>query len=289
MTYFPAQPIQQLAPGPQAPQRVSGMALASGIVAGVALLSSFTHVTSFLTWIPATVAIVLAIIALVKRAQPRWLPITALVVAPVAWLIALVVAVSGIALLASGADEPGATVAAPTSQAPAPVAAPEPTPTQEAAAEAAPEPASTQEPVAAAPEPPVEDDGTGFIGETLTNEDNVSFTVTGARCGIPYVGDQYFGEAAAGQFCEVTGTIANWSNEPLSLWSSDFPGAIGAAEYEASSESQIAGSYYASDVNPGLTVDVVLYYDVPAGTNLQHVSYSDSWSFFTSELRFWVG
>ncbi|WP_186329505.1 DUF4352 domain-containing protein [Agrococcus jejuensis] len=280
--------MQQFAPTPQAPRRVDGMALASGIVAGVALLSSFTHVTAFLTWIPAGIAIVLAVIALVKRAQPRWLPITAIVVAPLAWLIAIVVAVSGIALLASGASEAAPTVAAPTSQEPEPVAVAESSPSQEPVADVTPEPTPTQQPVAE-PAPVVEDDGTGFVGETLTNEDNISFTVTGARCGIPYVGDQYFGDAALGQFCEVTGTIANWSDDAIYLYGGDFAGQIAGAEYEASSQTLIAGSRFGMDVNPGLTVDVVLYYDVPATTNLEHVSYSDSWSFFTSELRFWVG
>jgi hypothetical protein len=67
------------------------------IFAGIALVTAVIPLTAGITWIFAIPAIVLAIVALVKKSQPRVLSIVAIIVAPLAWLIAIIVAVVSVA------------------------------------------------------------------------------------------------------------------------------------------------------------------------------------------------
>lgn len=82
----------EAAPAPLAPvaPTKSVLPLLSLIFAGVAFL--FAFVLSGLAWIPAITAIVLAIVALAKRRQPKGLAIAAIIVAPIAWIISIIVA-----------------------------------------------------------------------------------------------------------------------------------------------------------------------------------------------------
>jgi hypothetical protein len=89
--------------------------LLSIIFAGVAFLLAVIPPTSGFAWVFAITAIVLAIIALVKKAQPKGLAIAAIIVAPVAWLVSIIVFVvavaAGIGDISTTPQRPGGTVA----------------------------------------------------------------------------------------------------------------------------------------------------------------------------------
>lgn len=78
-------------------EKKSKLPLLALIFAGVALLFAFA--AAGIAWMFAITAIVLAIIALVKKAEPRKFAIIAIIVAPIAWMISIIVA---IAMLAAG-------------------------------------------------------------------------------------------------------------------------------------------------------------------------------------------
>jgi hypothetical protein len=206
-------------------------------------------------WIFCVTAIVLAIVALVKRRQPRGLAIAAIIVAPIAWLIAIIVAVAGFASSVGDAIEDAPSVSQPDATG------------DEDAGEA--------------------DTGEGAgpkeaaIGDTVTNGDNVSFTVSAVTCGLATAGDnEYLQEAASGQFCEVRFTLANGSDESISVYSGDVTGTIGDATYEANdTASRFGDDYYSTDINPGLSADCIVYIDIPTDKKLEFVTYSPFFSF----------
>jgi hypothetical protein len=88
-----------VAPAPAAPAKPvgKGLPIAAAVLAGVAFLTAVIPGPSGATWAFAIAAIVCAIIALVRKAPLRGLSIASLIVAPVAWLIAIIVSVIGIA------------------------------------------------------------------------------------------------------------------------------------------------------------------------------------------------
>lgn len=70
-------------------------------LAGLAFILAFA--AAGIAWLPALAAIILAIVALVKKMQPRILSVIAIIVAPLAWLIAIIVAIVSIAVGIGGA------------------------------------------------------------------------------------------------------------------------------------------------------------------------------------------
>jgi hypothetical protein len=140
----PPVPVQA-APGPEAPaaatqtapavsgRRRSRLALVALILAIAALVLGLIPFLGFLTWIPAAVAIVLAIIALARKSQ-RGMAVGALIAGAIAVFSgpvesgAAVAALAGHAQAASVAPASTAAAAAPASTAPA-AAAPSPSPT----------------------------------------------------------------------------------------------------------------------------------------------------------------
>jgi len=117
--------------------------LAALIVGAVALLFAIIPVASFIAWLPAVAAIILGIVGLVLKNRKRAFAWTGIALGAVAWIVAIVVSVAGLASLAGSvndaiesstpvpvASEPAAIEesAAPSEPADAPVAEPE-TPT----------------------------------------------------------------------------------------------------------------------------------------------------------------
>jgi hypothetical protein len=77
---------------PSAPVgKKSVLPLLSIVFAGVAFLFAVIPPTSGIAWAFAVTAIVLAIVAFVKKTQQRGLAIAAIIIAPVAWLISIIV------------------------------------------------------------------------------------------------------------------------------------------------------------------------------------------------------
>lgn len=259
MTVSDTSPPAASAPAPDAPRSRNTVGLIALSVAILAIILAAVPPTSFIAWLPALAAIILAIVALTRKGQKKGAAIAAIIIGPVAWIIAIVVATSS-ALLAVGtaieeADTAPSIAAEPDSTAPADESAGE--------TDAA----------------PVEEEAS--IGDTVTTADGVGFTVSAITCGIPTAGPEFLVETAVGQFCEIRLNLANGSNEAVSLFSSDFTAFIGKAEYEANSIASTFGTdSFTTDVNPGLAVDGVVYIDIPAGAALEYVKYNPVFNFF---------
>ncbi|RUQ98186.1 DUF4352 domain-containing protein [Labedella endophytica] len=256
MTYAPpagqpfSYPTQPATPTPKAKNTIGLIAL---IVAIVAFVFAVIPPTSFIAWLPAVVAIVLAIIGLTRKDQKKGTSIAAIVIAPVAWIIAIIVALTATLFAVGDAiDEAGS---APS------VGSSVEEPTQGSDSE---------------PEAPSE----AVIGDAVVNDDGVSFTVTGMTCGLASAGEAPFDADASGEFCEVKLSVSNGSSEPISISGGDVKGFIGESSYEADTlTSSFGDDIYLADVNPGLSTEGVLYFDVPAGQQLELVELSTLFGF----------
>ncbi|WP_307834442.1 DUF4352 domain-containing protein [Paractinoplanes lichenicola] len=134
--------------------------------------------------------------------------------------------------------------------------------------------------VATSPKKAAPKRATPGIGAPVKDGD-FQFTVTGMKCGVAKVGNQYFGEKAQGQFCLVSVQVKNVGDEAQTLIDSvqkafdakgtEYSVDSGAAIY-ANEEQQV----FFEDVNPGNTVRGKLVFDVPKGTKLTTLELHDS-------------
>lgn len=94
-------PATPAADSPAAPTATvkpkSAMALWAMIAGIVAIVSAIVPGLSFVAWIPAVAAIVLGVIALIKKTPRRGQALTGVIVGPIAWIVAIVVSVGLIA------------------------------------------------------------------------------------------------------------------------------------------------------------------------------------------------
>ncbi len=237
------------------------MGLVALILAGVGLLLAVSPIGAGIAWLVLIPAIVLAIIALVKGKQPKWMPLTAVIVAPIAWIIAIAVAATAFSAGLSSAinDMPDTSTQAPA--------------------------AGTTESAA----PTVADgtkEGDATIGQTVTNNKGVAVTFTAVTCGLAQAGPEFLVETAKGQFCEVKYSVNNGSKDKISLFSSDVTGLIGDLTYDADGTvSTFGGDYFTTDLNPGLATDAVVYIDIPADKALNYVVFHPQFGIFTDEIR----
>lgn len=232
-------------PRPSTPPLLSILAAS---FAGLGLILAF--VLAGFAWLPCLAAIVLAIIALVRRSRLRGLAIAGIVVAPIAWLIAIIVAVASIASgIGTAIDQ--------VDDAPSSASQPDDS----------------------------GDGGAGVheaaVGDTVTNDDGVSFTVTKITCGLAKAGDnEFLEEKANGQFCEVKFTVDNGSSDSITVTASDVTGSIGDAKYESNTTaSKFGDDYFSTDINPGLSSNCVVYIDIPKDKQLDFITYSPLFSF----------
>ena len=147
------------------------------------------------------------------------------------------------------------------------VATAAPTPT---AVKAKPTPASTKAPVV---------DKTPKFG-TKVRDGKFEFVVTGMKCGISKVGDQYFNTKAQGQFCRVSMTITNIGDEPQTMFADNqvtFDSKK--RQFSADSEASIydgKSEVLFEEINPGNTVKGRVYFDVPKNAKLVKIELHDS-------------
>ncbi|MEO3938574.1 DUF4352 domain-containing protein [Dermatophilaceae bacterium Soc4.6] len=106
------------------------------------------------------------------------------------------------------------------------------------------------------------------------------FVVTGIKCGIAKVGNQYLNKAAQGQFCAVSMTVKNIGDEAQSIFA-NAQVAFDGADHKFSADSE--AGIYADDskllyqeINPGNSVKGNVYFDVPQGTKLAKLELHDS-------------
>ncbi|MFE6967106.1 DUF4352 domain-containing protein [Agromyces sp. NPDC057679] len=237
---------------PGKPSQNRGLAI-SALILGIIALA--------LSWVPF-VGLILGIAALVfgflalKQSKP--MAITGLA----AGAFAIILFVIMIAVVASNPSSSNST----SGESPAAVDSAEEAPAdEEPAAEPAEEPA-------AAPA------GAPGIGDTVTAENGVAFTVTGMECGATTVGEGFDEATAKGQFCVVNITLANNGSEPQTIWVQDITGLIGGSSFEADSmASKFGEDYWTADLNPGLTSEGTLVFDVPAGQKLDTVELDTGW------------
>jgi hypothetical protein len=263
VTYAPpsGQPTPYPVPSAPAPAAKNTIGLIALIVAAVAFLFAIIPPTSFIAWLPALVAIVLAIIGLTRKGQKKGTSIAAIIVAPVAWVIAIVVALTATLFAVGDAiDDAGNAPSSGT---------------------------SIEEPTAGADEEAdAEAPAEAGIGDAVVNGDGVTFTITGMTCGIATAGEAPFDSEATGEFCEVKVSIDNASTDPITVSGSDVTGFIGEASYEADSmTSKFGEDLFLTEVNPGLSTDGVLYFDVPAGQQLELVELSTLFGFDSVTVR----
>lgn len=107
--------------------RLAQWAMIAGIVA---IVSAIVPGLSFVAWIPAIAAIVLGVIALIKKTPRRGQALTGVILGPIAWIVAIIVSVGAIAGLGAGLTD--AVVEAPVAtEEQEPERAPEPEPEAE--------------------------------------------------------------------------------------------------------------------------------------------------------------
>jgi hypothetical protein len=107
------------------------------------------------------------------------------------------------------------------------------------------------------------------------------FTVTGVDCSKNTLGADPVSTQAAGVFCLVNVSVANIGNEAQTLDSTsqygyDAAGKKYSTDTEAAFYLQNAGDTLFEQLNPGTSVDGVLVFDVPAGTQLTTLELHDS-------------
>ncbi|HEU0206917.1 MAG TPA: DUF4352 domain-containing protein [Pseudolysinimonas sp.] len=237
---------------PAAPKRGGLLGILALVFGAVAFLFGVVPATAGFAWAFAITAIVLAIVALVRGSGPKWMSFVGIGLAVLGWIIGIALVVAGIGNAINAAiDSP--------------------------AAGAADSPATTASPTK---------DAEPTVGQTITNNKKISFTVNSVTCGIATAGPQYFTETAKGQFCEVKYTIINNSTEKISLFASDLTGKIGPATYEADNGviSTFDGTAITTDVNPGLSSNADVFIDIPAGAKLDTLVYKPEFSLFTSPV-----
>jgi hypothetical protein len=241
-----------VAGAPAAPKRGGLLGILALVFGAIAFLFGVIPATAGGAWAFATTAIVLAIIALVRGSGPKWMPFVGIGLAILGWIIGIILVVAGVShAISTAIDSPAPGAAGSPAATASPTKNPEPT-----------------------------------VGQTITNSDNISFTVNSVTCGIATAGPQYFTETAKGQFCEIKYTIVNNSTGKISLFASDITGKIGKATYAADDGiiSSFDGTALTTDVNPGLSSDADVFIDIPAGAKLDSLVYKPEFSLFTSPV-----
>lgn len=220
------------------------------ILAGVGFLLAVLPPTSGLAWLILIPALVFGIVGLTRKGRKKGTSIAAVIIAPIGWLISIVVFVVSLALgnsaFQEGFNDPQGALGEDTTTG------------------------------------QVDEPNVPGVGDTVTSSDGVSFTVNAISCGLAGAGEGFLEEKAKGEFCEVKFTLLNGTDDALNASSYDITAAIGPAEYETSSiANTFGGDSFGTDINPGLSAECVVYFDVPAGVALDTVTYSGLLSFDT--------
>jgi len=138
----PEQPMDATPPPPQTDVPIGAAPIAAApvakprsplalwaMIAGiVAIVSAVIPGLSFVAWIPAIAAIVLGVVALIKKTPRRGQALTGVILGPIAWLVAIIVSVGAIAGLGSRVADDGDPAPEVSEEQEAPEAAPEPEP-----------------------------------------------------------------------------------------------------------------------------------------------------------------
>lgn len=121
---------------------------------------------------------------------------------------------------------------------------------------------------------------TAAIGEPAA-DGQFTFTVHSFECGIPQLGNNRFSRAKAkGEFCVAEMTVENTGDEAALMSGSSQYLYIGDKEYEADTDAIFADkraeAFFLEDINPGLSVEGIVVWDVPPGSSPDRLELHDS-------------
>ena len=125
---------------------------------------------------------------------------------------------------------------------------------------------------------------TAGLQQTLETRDGVAFRVTAVNYGVE-TPDTLLISDPLGEFATVTFRVANESSETLRFSTSRISALIEGAKYEPSGLASPEGEYlgFSERINPGLSLTMIAYFDIPPGVVLDGFEYdglgSDSLQF----------
>lgn len=173
--------------------------------------------------------------------------------------------------LGGGGDDPTTPAAAPVTSA------------SESATPAASSPAVAEStapaPAASRPSAAPAQDKTLKYGSKV-RDGKFEFVVSGMKCGIDSVGNEFLSTEPQGEYCKVTMKITNIGDEAQSMFADNqlaFDGEN--RKFSADTEASIyddKSQVLFEEINPGNTVDGSVYFDVPKGTKLVKMELHDS-------------
>ncbi|GAB2594300.1 hypothetical protein Aab01nite_82800 [Paractinoplanes abujensis] len=105
--------------------------------------------------------------------------------------------------------------------------------------------------------------------------------MTGVKCGVAKVGNQYLNEKAQGQFCLVSIQIKNIGKEAQTMSDSvqkayDAKGTEFSVDSGAAIHANEDQQVFFEEINPGNTVKGKLVFDIPKDTKLTSLELHDS-------------
>jgi hypothetical protein len=229
---------------PLPPQGPNVFGIVALALAVLGFISGVIPVSSGFAWVLFVPAIVCAIIGLTRRGRPKKMALAGLLVAVAGWIVAIVVTVVTVVLGVGAAVDEFPVI----------------------------------------PDTPLSGDSTS-LGQPITNSDGTTFTLNGVQCGLTTTGDDFFAETPTGEWCRVDFSVANDGSEAVSLLAGDITGYAAEIAYEADDATGKFGEdYFTTDLNPGLSIQAVVFIDVPAGTALDTVAFAPVLSFSTPVL-----
>ena len=103
------------------------------------------------------------------------------------------------------------------------------------------------------------------------------FIIKNIQCGIKSVGTSWSKEEAMGQFCKVTVKVTNIGNEAQYFFDSNQT-LVDTQGREFDSKSLITDDtqMWMTNINPGLSIQGNIFFDVPTGLNISHIILHDS-------------
>lgn len=116
------------------------------------------------------------------------------------------------------------------------------------------------------------------IGEAV-RDGKFEFTVNNIECGVPRVGDEYFGEDASGEFCIVNIKVENIGNQSQ-YFSSSSQYLIDSENRKLSASSSATFSHntnaWLKEINPGVSITGDVVFDVAKNAKISKIELHDS-------------
>lgn len=119
------------------------------------------------------------------------------------------------------------------------------------------------------------------LNETGVTANGIGYTVSAVECGIPSVGGSGTVTEADGQFCKVSLNVVNNDTEPFTYLSSYSAAYVGETEYAPSDEASIYSDeevVIIEDINPGSSIDTVIYYDIPVDATITRLTFTETYA-----------